>query len=1343
MSENSGLKSDEKRDASDSIAGYAYQIYQSIFAWMQLNETELLFLEGAEDFDIQAENNVETIQVKKRLKNITLRSSEVIDAINNFWGHRSQNSQYKIKFRFLSTADYGIERKSPIPDQRAGIEYWESVEKDLDLDTQPLKELLLSLDISDDLKKFIENSSDDEFRNNLVSKFSWDLRAKPLDALESSIKESLIIHGNKLRILPDDSSATLSNLFDKIASKLSSKDKSPLKKTDFLEAFQDAATIRISKGKICELISGSSSLLISSSSSLISKDPMPIVKGSSSRKTLVQTQTKILKNEQILFIHGSSGLGKTNITSQIADYIKGNWKYIGLRGIKPDEVQKTLKLVYVGVQEKDIEPLLIIDDLDFTQLRQFEQELIKLVFLVRKFKGLILITCPHCPPDSLLLKLWLDGDVIFEIPYMDEEEIKDVILQHGLSDQKSATDWARVVKLLSSGHPQLVHARVRSQSQKGWESLTNEDLIFPEDFEEVRQNFRRYLTDELDTDEARQFLYRLSLITSSFSRKTALAVAECSPSIPFSRDIFDQLIGPWIENEGNNQYKVSPLLIGAANGNLNKTEIMNVHESISRSILSTGSVDQDSLLPALMHAIFGQASRDVLKLSGEIIKLTDEQIESLAHVTDIITQIGVDGKKILPNHPDIEILFRLAQFKIASVKNNNSKALNLTKVIFDLLEDIDDETQKQLISIMAYSQILGQIRVPLSPKITIPLIFDFKNLLQTTDEMEDIVKSITNCFPEAMGINDNDIEKAFFAVELVRIDGIDHLNDIVNELKKLNDDERGILISIFKFHFDFAEEFTGRAWFEEVRKKGYDTEHLIDVFDNLTAAAQGWCCEELIIASSIAKSVILAEYMDKREQALQIIENQLNEYSDDIFLLNQKSKILFDQDDKVGASIIFDRIWNNTELPEITNVSMLRLAGINASNLKEFSKAVKYFNHAAECIENGNNSEPRAIGFHAESALCHWINSDNKKSLEKFKKVVEELEKITVNDELIVHNLFATVGLAILWLYREVSEFGEKRDEDILLEPRIGMFSDPEPHEDITQYGIRDTHTLWEILSYIEQNLQLNLSITKKYEAFNIKPTVEFEVTQRIFRLRQCWETSDFHNLISRSVTVLECFVYLKIATSKNNIGLVREVIPALPNDFWNHQDNLRQILCRVLGASLVLIMQKPEEKLPLEQWIYETKNNGIPDQEFIEVLEVLEGKPAKTDAYQFAATSIFYLRTADKTPRGIWEAYFRLLNIFANWHGEEGVVKIDETLNYLCVRDWLFSSLNQGFLFSNPREICPKIETICNDQSLTGISRIATILEITARPLNLNLAPDCYEFFEKAKMYTLQIFQK
>ena len=95
------------------MRGYWAQVWRSVLAWMDLGETERLYLEGAEDIDRISGLTAETIQVKDVVGNITLRSGDVVEAIDNAWAHQQRNPRHTIKFRFLTTARIAVEQGAP------------------------------------------------------------------------------------------------------------------------------------------------------------------------------------------------------------------------------------------------------------------------------------------------------------------------------------------------------------------------------------------------------------------------------------------------------------------------------------------------------------------------------------------------------------------------------------------------------------------------------------------------------------------------------------------------------------------------------------------------------------------------------------------------------------------------------------------------------------------------------------------------------------------------------------------------------------------------------------------------------------------------------------------------------------------------------------------------------------------------------------------------------------------------------------------------------------------------------------------------------------------------------
>jgi hypothetical protein len=85
MSQPQPLPADPRRQANAMFAACDYQIWQTVGAWLDLRGDEVLFIEGAEDFDIVGTTKGETTQVKASTAPISLGRKNTQEALNNFW----------------------------------------------------------------------------------------------------------------------------------------------------------------------------------------------------------------------------------------------------------------------------------------------------------------------------------------------------------------------------------------------------------------------------------------------------------------------------------------------------------------------------------------------------------------------------------------------------------------------------------------------------------------------------------------------------------------------------------------------------------------------------------------------------------------------------------------------------------------------------------------------------------------------------------------------------------------------------------------------------------------------------------------------------------------------------------------------------------------------------------------------------------------------------------------------------------------------------------------------------------------------------------------------------------
>jgi len=219
------LINDPKREATASIRGYVYQVYQSIFAWMHLDERQALYLERAEDFDVHEAQKETVTQVKDTVASgsVTLRSQDVLEAINNFWRHKRLNPDKTITLRFLTTALPGQEKGVYFGDVGKGLEYWASVARDEQIAITPLKEFILDLTLDESLKEFLRGSDDAMIRRELIRGIHWDLSSKSKDALIAAINDDLVVHGARKGVDSYHSEKVLDTLLRRVAELLTSK----------------------------------------------------------------------------------------------------------------------------------------------------------------------------------------------------------------------------------------------------------------------------------------------------------------------------------------------------------------------------------------------------------------------------------------------------------------------------------------------------------------------------------------------------------------------------------------------------------------------------------------------------------------------------------------------------------------------------------------------------------------------------------------------------------------------------------------------------------------------------------------------------------------------------------------------------------------------------------------------------------------------------------------------------------------------------------------------------------------------------------------------------------------
>jgi hypothetical protein len=266
--ENLPLVNDPAREAAASIRGYWAQIWRSVLAWMDLGEAERLYLEGAEDFDRVSGLTAESVQVKDVTGNDTLRSSDVIEAIDNALAHRQRNPRHTIKFRFLTTGGIGVEQGAPFGAGIGGLRLWRECRLSDDAASRErsalaIAEFLLTEGkVSMAVQAHLRGSSDAQIWQQLIAPIEWDMDAEEAPEIIREIKDRLVIMGQPAGVAPDKAEEVAEHLYaTAYATATRQRDRS-LTRADLLRLFHDRTHVSLPSAAANALLAAIPQLLV-------------------------------------------------------------------------------------------------------------------------------------------------------------------------------------------------------------------------------------------------------------------------------------------------------------------------------------------------------------------------------------------------------------------------------------------------------------------------------------------------------------------------------------------------------------------------------------------------------------------------------------------------------------------------------------------------------------------------------------------------------------------------------------------------------------------------------------------------------------------------------------------------------------------------------------------------------------------------------------------------------------------------------------------------------------------------------------------------------------------------
>ena len=1045
----------------------------------------------------------------------------------------------------------------------------------------------------------------------------------------------------------------------------------------------------------------------------------PYFDGLVERERLINELVEIIQSSGILILTGSTGMGKSTLSAQVANSFLQTWRRIDFRGKSPEIVESHLRHAKNAGNELSETFGCIIDDLNFeTDLNIYESILGEFINLCLLKKIPLMITSQHKLPVRITTLYEISNDSTILVPELKFEEIEELATKHGCPD-KRVQSLSKIIWGQTKGHPLLSHARVLEFQQRRW--LVNEmaEIFSSNTLDDIRSEIRTRLSENL-SDESRLFLYRLSIFTSKFQRTNALAIAEHSPEINMSGEVFDKLVGPWIERVDADYFRLSPLVEGNANKVFSEAEVKVLHAQAAQSFLRQKTISNVEFYGLLLHGVLGEYAPAIVNANLAWMTLDDEFKKPLAEYVELFTFLGMD-KELFPNEPAGNQFARALQFEIAG--KTRKEQLKQIAIIWE------KELQKLCLDkdLPFFVKLTFQNKFFWSALVSDEIQFDFlliakwgiqliKFILanKTENPYKDLPKDITSF----QGIIDN--PKYIFGFLISKCNSELDVITLIRELNSLSEPDDKVIWDLINSETYFLTLLIDKLWLDKAKQEHPDWDESLNYLNEVQQIADLRKSDELIAITAVAKAIIHEEYKHSTDEAFLELNNatkklgyahsEIENYRAKIFLIHKENQKAFE-------------IWKQF-VPELVKKNrggrlfFCRDAELSAARLEKWGDVAEFafyglematgdeMNFGMDPAESVNIFE---LNFRGDAAFALWKDGQFEESLEQIKIILESYQNIPIEE---LPNELKTLHLRLSYLVTWI-RFGTNHGQ--LNEPTAGFFSNPDKfYEIIEGANIQPYSVIWYFASLIELKVSAKQNVLNELRRSNKSlpnKVTEFGYDEIILKYQIL--DSDFDSLLISAYNFTDKYIDEEVGSTSYYLQINAE---------------MKRIISVSVFRSLAT---KQISQIPFEKWFSDSKEKKLDDLTiWLNSLKNLLGSHSQKLANTLAddnaihnnrriAAMIMSFRN-DLTPEARLYAHVTLVNSgdFLLWKD-----LVEDLVSYCISEDWRNIATKSRFSIINPTVNAPLILQACDDESRTGFHKAAFVLLTASKAVKLPIS--------------------
>lgn len=1037
---------DPARQAVAALRGYAYQLYASALAWIALPDGAMLHLEVAEDYAVATQDALSGTQVRDTAGSgsVTLQSLGAREALDSFVDMVNRNPGRTVWLDYLTTSPIGLERSAEHRiDGAAALSYWRRAAAGADL--APIRRLIDALDLKEATHSSLRALSDEAYRTEFLQRIHWHCGAPGLVDVRADLEAGLVeFVATARRLSSQVARGITSAVLERILMTAGTRGARALRRADLLKLIDEAALVAVPIEQLAAAFQGDPAAGISRTRLLAPVDDLPLPAIRAARTALVDEIDAARRGCGLAVVSGATGLGKSLLARLVAARGTAPWSIAHFLQLSPTEAAARLGHLQgelAGASATHV----ILDDLNGLDDPAVREALARLLAGLRRRDATAIITSYRAPVATTLQNLVPGAASPIEVPYLDVDEITDLVMQAG-GDAKYA---GSVYRACANGHPLMTMAALLRLQRDGWSRRSIAAVLgggLQYELGAERRAVRERLVRALSED-AQTLLLRTSLVRGGFDRKLAIEIAGLNPAVPRGGLVLDQLEGPWIEPFRRGRLRVSPLLEDAAAEVMSPAECRDVHLCVADTLLRQGDIETADAPAAMHHALCSEETDLVVAFAHSVITCPVEMLDILApHLTELM---------FMPT--DVPIF---AKDEAASAMMRTGQLLMLLPYATpESARACWDTLDRERLSMQGAELFEGFIlsKLLLHPR-TGELFDDWLEILLRFDRccVADPRLAANSSMVQVEGGRNPHATGILFASQMRSIVTVARFRAILERLDREDPDTRERVLSSFHPGQGDISVLVNHGWMKESRTDGFDWEAAQRDYAAATELALRWGDRTLASRCAIAQAICIDENGDDSERALAGLVEAEGRIGFDVVFGRARAKIHWRRRDHANALPLLAAAAEAGGQDTIERAYIAREAGISAASLNDWGSAYQWFERAQEAAAAASDIpsvRAMSIGLMADTAHAAYRAGRADIAISKMRAALKALPSIDPNGTLAEAHCQRVVRHGLLWIYRQATGFVATTEEEEVIY-QAGAASNPEPLEAIRTHPL-------------------------------------------------------------------------------------------------------------------------------------------------------------------------------------------------------------------------------------------------------------------------------------------------